>query len=247
VSGRGVGSTAAAAAILLGLLAGIAWQLRPNVAEIDREQAPRGAVAGAAPPGAAAPVADPPQAAPATPPRRPIPEVLPDFSLGTVEGPLRALSTFRQPSLVINFWATWCAPCRREIPLLRQIRAERAAKGVEVVGIAVDFREDVLRFARQTGIDYPLLIGEQDGLEAANAFGLDLALPFTIFSDANRRIIAVKIGELHRNDAEFILDRVADVNAGKLSPLDARRSVAAALQAFEEERNNTPSSTTKRP
>jgi len=75
---------------------------------------------------------------------RKIPEKLPDFTLSTLEGPPKAISSFTQPSLVVNFWATWCAPCRREIPLLRQIRAERGAKGVEVVGVAVDFREDIV-------------------------------------------------------------------------------------------------------
>ena len=121
------------------------------------------------------------------PPARVIPDTLPEFSLATLEGPPRSLSSFDHPSLVVNFWATWCAPCRREIPLLRQMRRERAEQGVEVVGIAVDFREDVVRYAREIGLDYPLLIGEQDGMDAANAFGMDLLLPFTVFADSQRR------------------------------------------------------------
>lgn len=153
---------------------------------------------------------------------RTIPEVLPDFSLATLEGPPRALSSFQKPSLIVNFWATWCAPCRREIPLLRQLRTERADRGVEVVGVAVDFREDVIKYAKDIGLDYPLLIGEEDGVAAADLFGVSTAFPFTIFADGQRRIVAVKIGELHGDEANFILDQVELVNAGKLPVEQAR-------------------------
>ncbi|MBM4191563.1 MAG: TlpA family protein disulfide reductase [Gammaproteobacteria bacterium] len=153
---------------------------------------------------------------------RMIPEVLPDFSLATLEGPPRTLSSFRQPSLIVNFWATWCAPCRREIPLLRRLRAERRARGVEVVGVAVDFREDVIKYVRDIRLDYPLLIGEEDGVAAADLFGVSTAFPFTIFADGERRIVAVKIGELHGDEANFILDQVERINAGSLPVKEAR-------------------------
>ncbi|MBM4230020.1 MAG: TlpA family protein disulfide reductase [Gammaproteobacteria bacterium] len=155
-------------------------------------------------------------------PSRAIPEVLPDFTLATLEGPPRALSSFDHPSLIVNFWATWCAPCRREIPLLRQLRTERGARGVEVVGVAVDFREDVIKYAKDIGLDYPLLIGEEDGVAAADLFGISTAFPFTIFADAQRRIVAVKIGELHADEAAFILDHVQKLNSGALTIEAAR-------------------------
>ena len=78
---------------------------------------------------------------------------------------------------MVNFWATWCAPCRREIPLLNKIRVERKAQNAEIVGIAVDFRDDVLKFVQKTPLEYPLLIGEEDGLAAAEAFGMGMAFP----------------------------------------------------------------------
>ena len=139
----------------------------------------------------------------------------------------------------MNFWATWCAPCRREIPLLKALRAERGGSGVEVVGIAVDFRDDVLEYAREIGIDYPLLIGEQDGLAAARAFGMDMVLPFTVFADGQRRIVALKVGELHADEAGFILDMVTEVNAGRLELAAARTAIAAKLRLLADEPRRT--------
>jgi thiol-disulfide isomerase/thioredoxin len=159
----------------------------------------------------------------------PIPEVLPDFELASRAGPPRRLASFQHPVLIVNFWATWCAPCRREIPLLNALRREHADAGVEIVGIAVDFREDVLAYAQTTPIDYPLLIGEEDGLAAAQAFGMNLVLPFTIFSDAQRRIVALKVGELHADEAEFILARIAALNAGRETLEQVRPAIAAEL------------------
>ena len=145
----------------------------------------------------------------------PIPETLPDFELATREGPPRRLASFQHPVLIVNFWATWCAPCRREIPLLNTLRRDHRDDGVEIVGIAVDFREDVLTYAESTPIDYPLLIGEEDGLAAAQAFGMNMVFPFTVFADAQRRIVALKVGELHADEAAFILARIAALNAGR--------------------------------
>ena len=166
-------------------------------------------------------------------PARVIPAVLPDFALATVEGPLRKLSSFQHPSLIVNFWATWCAPCRREIPLLRQLRNERGERGVEVLGIAVDFREDVLKYAAKIGLDYPLLIGEEDGLAAADAFGIDPVFPFTVFADAKRRIVAVKVGELHADEAAFILDHIELLNAGRLTLEVVQTLIRAELQRLD--------------
>jgi thiol-disulfide isomerase/thioredoxin len=165
-----------------------------------------------------------------------IPETLPDFELATREGPPRRLASFQHPVLIVNFWATWCAPCRREIPLLNTLRRDHAAAGVEIVGVAVDFREDVLAYAETTPIDYPLLIGEEDGLAAAQAFGMNMVFPFTVFADARRRIVALKVGELHADEAEFILARIAAVNAGRERIEQVRPAIAAELAALAAKR-----------
>lgn len=166
----------------------------------------------------------------AEPARRPIPEVLPDVTMEDRDGRRRKLTEWSGRPLLINFWATWCAPCRREIPLLKRLRAERRDQNLEVIGIAVDFRDEVLRYADKIGLDYPLLIGEDEGLAAAGAFGMDLVLPFSIFADRQGRIVTLKVGELHADEAAFILDRVREVDAGRLELAAARKAIAGRLQ-----------------
>lgn len=164
------------------------------------------------------------------------PELLPAFSLQNREGQLQSIQDWPQKSMIVNFWATWCAPCRREIPLLNELQRTRSAEGFQVVGVAVDFREDVLRYADEIGIDYPILIGEQDGLNAVNAFGVEaVGFPFTAFTDAQGRIINLHIGELKAPQAKVILDTISRVNAGELTPATARTAVAQALAALPHE------------
>jgi thiol-disulfide isomerase/thioredoxin len=159
------------------------------------------------------------------PQSRAMPERLPDFSLPDLEGRPHRLADWRGRPLLVNFWATWCEPCRREIPLLEQLRRENTPNGPEVVGIAIDQLDSVRKYSKELDIEYPVLVGEQGGLQAVTAFGVDTVLPFTVFADAQGRIVTLKIGELHRDEAAFILARLADVGAGRLSLADARQQV----------------------
>lgn len=168
--------------------------------------------------------------APDAAPQKPLAEVLPQFELQDREGKLRRLGEWTGQPLIVNFWATWCAPCVREIPLLSKLRKDRKAQKLEVIGIAVDFREDVLAFANKVKLDYPLLIGEEDGLAAIAAVGMQPAFPFTLFADSQQRIVALKVGELHQDEADLILDRVGQVDAGKLDLPTARSQITEGLK-----------------
>jgi thiol-disulfide isomerase/thioredoxin len=162
-----------------------------------------------------------------------VPTVRPVFSLEDRTGKMRSITEWDGKSLVINFWATWCAPCRREIPFLRKLNAARAAQNIEVLGIAVDFRENVLEYVKEVVIDYPLLIGEQDGLDAAAAFGLgSMGFPFTVFTDNKGRIVTAYLGELHQPQADLILDAVVEVNAGTLTLEEAKSRIATGLKTL---------------
>jgi thiol-disulfide isomerase/thioredoxin len=168
--------------------------------------------------------------------KRVVPDLLPDITLAGVDGSATKLSSFSGRPLMINFWATWCAPCRREIPLLNKVRAERKAQNAEIVGVAVDFRDDVLRFVKKVPINYPLLIGEEDGLAAAEAFGMGLAFPFSVFADSKGRILTIKVGELHEDEANFAFDRLRDIDNGVLTLQAAQSATNDAFREMAAER-----------
>jgi thiol-disulfide isomerase/thioredoxin len=189
-----------------------------------------------APPTASAATPLPPEAA------RAAPERLPDISMPDTEGHTRALSEWRGHPLLVNFWATWCEPCRREIPLLERLRKQSGAASLEIVGIAVDTRAAVLPYARQMHIDYPLLIGEDDGIKAVDAFGMQAVFPFSVFADREGRIVALKIGELHPEDAQLILARLDDVDQGRLDLAAARQQISTGLAALEKTRRDQDAS-----
>ena len=185
---------------------------------------------------ATAPVAPPAAAEEAAATANAIPETLPDFTLGDLAGKPTSIRNWPGKSMIVNFWATWCGPCRREIPLLRELQKQHAAEGFQIVGVAADIREDVVKYAQEIGIDYPVLIGEQDGLEAVNKFGQgSIGFPFTVFTDNQGRIVLFHLGEIRKEQADVLFGAVRDVNSGKLTPAAARVVAAKQLAAIPSE------------
>jgi thiol-disulfide isomerase/thioredoxin len=118
--------------------------------------------------------------------------VLPD-----ADGHEQALAQWRGKVLVVNFWATWCAPCREEMPQFVAAQARDGAKGVQFVGIAVDDDDKVRVFAREIRLNYPTLIGGYGAIELSRTLGNDLAaLPFTIVLDRQGQVVHTQLGPL---------------------------------------------------
>ncbi|HEY7640996.1 MAG TPA: TlpA disulfide reductase family protein, partial [Steroidobacteraceae bacterium] len=172
-------------------------------------------------------------AAPATEESADLPATLPDFTLGDLEGKPRSILSWPGKSMIINFWATWCAPCKREIPLLRELQKQHGAEGFQVVGVAVDIREDVVKYVKEMGIEYPILTGEQDGLDAVMKFGHgSIGFPFTVFTDNQGRVVLFHLGEIKKEQADVLLGAVRQVNKGELTPAAARVVAAKQLEAL---------------
>jgi thiol-disulfide isomerase/thioredoxin len=159
-----------------------------------------------------------------------IPEHLPMFSLDDLSGHPKSSEGFKGKPLLINFWATWCAPCRREIPLLKTLSLAWAAEQLTVVGIAVDHPDKVRQFVNDFKIDYPVLVGDQDALDLATQLGVTApAFPFSVFVDRSGEVVTLFVGELHRPQAALILSVVQSLDARTLDLASARRKIAAGL------------------
>lgn len=115
------------------------------------------------------------------------PERIPELTLPDLDGKPVALNSFGGKTLLINFWATWCTPCLKEIPLFIQLRDKYHAKGFEIVGINIwDDPEKARHFAEKKGMQYPILVGNDD---TAEAFGGIQGLPATFLADAKGKIV----------------------------------------------------------
>ena len=108
--------------------------------------------------------------------------------------------------VVVNFWATWCEPCREEIPMLVGLRKKYAGNGAEVVGISIDQAAKVQQFAKSFGVTYPLLIAEGGGLDTMRKLGNKAgALPFTVVLDRTGMVAYRKLGLLRLEELEPVL------------------------------------------
>lgn len=154
--------------------------------------------------------------------------VLPDFVLSDLNGVPRPISDWSGQPILINFWATWCAPCRREMPLLQKLHEEFGNDGLQVIGIAIDRAPDVSAFTLETGITYPILVGQEDAIEVTDGFGLDfLGLPFTVLVDQDGQILKIQLGELHADDLKLIVAVTAELRAGEIGVNAARQRLQA--------------------
>jgi thiol-disulfide isomerase/thioredoxin len=126
--------------------------------------------------------------------------------LADLSGRPQTLSQWRGKVLVVNFWATWCSPCRVEIPGFIELHRELADQGVQFVGIAIDQSAKVNDFARELGVNYPLLIGEDSALELQRQLGDQAGvLPFTVVLDSSGRLVTRHQGGMSAKQLRSIL------------------------------------------
>jgi thiol-disulfide isomerase/thioredoxin len=132
--------------------------------------------------------------------------VLPAFSLPDTASVIRDSAEWQGTVRLINFWATWCPPCKKELPLLMALHNTYAANGLVVLGIALDDSVSVMNFLASTPISYPLLLGEQSGITLARQLGNRVdVIPFTVIVDKQNHIIYQHQGELTKNDVVSVL------------------------------------------
>jgi thiol-disulfide isomerase/thioredoxin len=127
-----------------------------------------------------------------------------DLQLMLPDGGQMALSSLRGKPVLVNFWATWCPPCVREMPLINQFaqsQATRGAHAVQVLGIAVDQAANVNRWIARQPLAFPVVLAGAGGVSMTRTLGnISGGLPFTILFDAQGQVQQRKIGELSEQD-----------------------------------------------
>jgi thiol-disulfide isomerase/thioredoxin len=148
------------------------------------------------------------------------------FALPDLNGDMRDLAEWEGKTRLVNFWATWCAPCRREIPLLKEMQARHGADGLQVIGVAVDYQEDVAAYAESAEFNYPILIGQEDAMAAAETSGMDfVGLPVTMLVSPDGALIKIHMGEIMESHIEQIVDVVDRMHSGELDVEGAREAL----------------------
>ena len=122
------------------------------------------------------------------------------------EGKSQAFSQWRGKTLVVNFWAAWCPPCREEMPAFSRLQDKYAANGVQFTGIALDSTEAVRAFSSQHPVTYPLLMGGAEGTELARQLGnSQLALPYTVIFSPSGETRFARLGAISEQELDTFL------------------------------------------
>lgn len=128
-------------------------------------------------------------------------------SFPDLSGKPRRLLDWQGRILVCNFWATWCAPCREEVPMLAAARQQFASKGVEIIGIGIDSADKIREFSRTYGINYPILVADFAAIELMRKLGNRAGgLPYTVVLDRNGALAHRKLGALSRTELQQALE-----------------------------------------
>lgn len=148
------------------------------------------------------PVAEAPALAPAGAPVEPLAATFKDL-----EGRDQPLAQWRGKHVVLNFWATWCPPCLKEIPAFIELQRSLEKRGLTFVGVALDEVEPVKAFVAEHGVNYPVLVGDQDVARLMSTLGNEIGgLPYTVVLDPTGQVLMRHQGEWRREDAAAALE-----------------------------------------
>jgi thiol-disulfide isomerase/thioredoxin len=126
-----------------------------------------------------------------------------------VSGASRSLREWQGRLLVCNFWATWCAPCREEVPMLVAVRDRFVSKSVEIVGIGIDDRLKIAEFAKTYHVTFPILVAGTGALDLMRRLGnVAGALPFTVVLDRRGSLVHRRLGMFTRAELEGVVERL---------------------------------------
>jgi peroxiredoxin len=128
-------------------------------------------------------------------------QMAPDFALKSLDGATVHLSDFRGKAVLLNFWATWCEPCKIEMPWFVELQKQYGPQGLQVLGVAMDdaSEKEIGDFAKKMGVNYPVLIGKE---AVGDAYGGVPYLPLSFYIDRNGKVVSKVPGLKSRSDIE---------------------------------------------
>jgi peroxiredoxin len=131
------------------------------------------------------------------------------LSLPDPAGKLQSMAQWRGKVMVVNFWATWCAPCREEMPDFVRAQQEYGAKGLQIIGIAADNADKVQQFAEEIKLNYPALIGGYGAMDLSKELGNTLvALPFTLILDRQGKVAYTHLGPVKADKFREVITKL---------------------------------------
>ena len=138
----------------------------------------------------------------------------PDFTLESLDGKTMRLSDMRGKAVLLNFWATWCGPCKIETPWLVQLQNQYGSQGLQIIGVEAgdDGKEDIEKFVKDMGINYPILIGKES---VGDAYGGVPALPETFFIGRDGKIVDKSMGLHGRAEIEDSIKEALNTETAK--------------------------------
>jgi peroxiredoxin len=142
-------------------------------------------------------------------------QAAPDFALQSLDGKTIRLSDYRGKAVALNFWATWCEPCKIETPWFVDLQNQYGPNGLQVVGISADegdSKEDVAKFTQRMGVNYPILLGKEDVI---NSYGGVQFLPETVYIDRDGKVVEKVFGLKGKGEIEDYIKR--SLAAGSLA------------------------------
>jgi len=127
--------------------------------------------------------------------------------LQNAAGTSQNITAFKGKPIVLNFWASWCGPCVKEMPSLAGLQREYAKKGITFIGVGVDSEKNINDFLQKIPVGYPIYIAGFGGADLARSFGNNAgALPYTVVIDAKGQIRSTKLGEVDQKELKATLD-----------------------------------------
>ena len=132
-----------------------------------------------------------------------------EFAINDLEGELRNIKEWDGKVILLNFWATWCPPCKREIPAFIELQEKYAQQGFQIIGVAIDDPDSVQDYADTMGINYPVLPGNLGAIEISRKYGNRIdGLPYSVFINREGIVTHTINGELTKTHALEILNKL---------------------------------------